>query len=84
MAHATLTDPASYIPPSKYPVLNRALLDACDMLDGVNDGVLEEPTRCRFDPKELECEGADGPGLRARRHANWTRHVEDVFSGVEG
>ncbi len=61
VGRATLSDPASYIPPNKYPVLNRAVLDACDMLDGVNDGVLEDPTRCRFDPQVLECEGADGP-----------------------
>ncbi len=61
VGRATLSDPESYIPPSKYPVLNRAVLDACDMLDGVNDGVLEDPTRCRFDPQVLECEGADGP-----------------------
>ena len=61
VGRATLSDPASYIPPSKYPVLNRGVLDACDMLDGVNDGVLEDPRRCRFDPQVLECEGADGP-----------------------
>ena len=61
VGRATLSDPTSYIPPSKYPVMNRAVLDACDMLDGINDGVLEDPTRCRFDPQVLECEGADGP-----------------------
>jgi len=51
----------SYIPPEKYPVIHQAVLDACDTLDGVKDGVLENPTRCRFDPKVLECKGPDGP-----------------------
>jgi feruloyl esterase len=37
-------------------------LEACDALDGVKDGVLEDPTRCKFNPKVLECKGADGPG----------------------
>ena len=54
-------DAAHDIPASKYPIVHRAVLDACDVLDGVKDGVLEEPRRCHFDPKELECKGADGP-----------------------
>jgi feruloyl esterase len=37
-------------------------LEACDDIDGVKDRVLEDPTRCKFDPKILECQGADGPG----------------------
>jgi feruloyl esterase len=52
---------ASYIPPDKYPVLRHAVLAACDTLDGVKDGLLEEPTRCRFDPKVVQCESGDGP-----------------------
>ena len=31
------------------------------MLDGVKDGLLENPTRCTFDPKEIECRSGDGP-----------------------
>lgn len=58
-AHATLKDPASYIPPAKYPLIHRAVLDACDSLDGVKDGVLENPMRCNFDPKVLLCQGDD-------------------------
>ena len=43
-------DEAAYIPPEKYPLLHQAALDACDALDGVKDGVIEDPTRCKFDP----------------------------------
>jgi feruloyl esterase len=61
IAQATHNDEASYIPPAKYAVIHQAVLDKCDALDGVKDGVLENPTRCKFDPKILECKGADGP-----------------------
>jgi feruloyl esterase len=44
-----------YIPPSKYPVIHRAALDACDALDGVRDGFIEDPMRCHFDPETIEC-----------------------------
>jgi feruloyl esterase len=46
-----------YIPPSKLPVIHRAALDACDARDGVRDGFIEDPTRCRFDPKTIQCPG---------------------------
>jgi feruloyl esterase len=49
----------SYIPPEKYPVIQKAVMDACDAGDGVKDGVLENPAACRFDPKVLECKGGD-------------------------
>ncbi len=52
---------ASYIPPAKYAALHNAALEACDTIDGVKDRVIEDPTRCRFDPKVLECKGADEP-----------------------
>ncbi len=60
-AQAVHRNEASYIPPAKYPLLHNAVLAACDALDGVRDGVLENPKKCGFDPKVLECKGADGP-----------------------
>jgi feruloyl esterase len=56
---ATHKTPASYIPPSKYPLIHRAALDACDADDGAKDGLIEDPLRCHFDPAVLTCRGAD-------------------------
>ena len=50
----------SYIPPEKYALVHEAVLKACDSLDGLNDGVIENPKVCHFDPKVLVCKGADG------------------------
>ena len=52
----------AYIPPSKYPVIHRAALDACDALDGVRDGFIENPIRCHFDPKTIQCPGKSDLG----------------------
>lgn len=46
---------------SKLGLVNRAVLDKCDSLDGVKDGILENPRQCSFDPGELRCEGSDSP-----------------------
>jgi len=59
VAQATLKESASYIPRSKYAVIHQAVLDACDSLDGVKDGVLDDPRACRFDPKTIQCSGED-------------------------
>src|SRR6266566_1793125 len=55
IADAVLKDPASYIPPSKYPIVHQAALAACDMRDGLKDGLIDDPTKCDFDPKVLLC-----------------------------
>lgn len=49
------------IPPGKFPMIHSAVLDACDALDGVRDGVIENPPQCHFDYAKLACKGADGP-----------------------
>ncbi len=39
----------------EFELLNDAVLAACDTLDGVADGVLEDPRACKFEPKSLVC-----------------------------
>ena len=53
--------PDSFIPEAKYRVLHDAVMNACDALDGVKDGVLEDPRRCHFDPKAILCKKGDAP-----------------------
>jgi len=52
-------DPAAVIPPAKYPMIHAAVLNACDALDGVKDGVIENPAQCRFDFATLACTADD-------------------------
>jgi feruloyl esterase len=54
-AQAVHKNEASYIPKDKYQPLHLAALKQCDALDGVKDGVIEDPTKCEFDPKVLSC-----------------------------
>ena len=55
----TLSDTAAYIPAAKLPAIQAATLAACDARDGVKDGVIDEPSRCKFDPAQLLCKGAE-------------------------
>ncbi len=84
---------ASYIPPQKYPAIHAAVLAACDALDGVKDGVLEDPTRCHFDPGVLACKGADGPSCLTAPQVEAARKIysgpvsprtkQQIFPGLE-
>jgi feruloyl esterase len=54
--------PGGYLSASKLAAVQAATLASCDALDGVTDGVVEDPRRCNFDPASLACPvGTDGP-----------------------
>lgn len=59
LGHAALKEPQYMIPPSKYPMIHRAVMNACDAVDGMKDGLIDDPRRCRFDFKTIECKGGD-------------------------
>jgi len=52
-------EPARVVPRAKMLMVNRAVIAECDELDGVKDGLLAEPRKCRFDPSALLCRGVE-------------------------
>jgi hypothetical protein len=53
---------APIITSEKLPALHSAVVAACDRLDGLVDGQIDEPRACRFDPGTLRCPaGLDRP-----------------------
>jgi feruloyl esterase len=61
IAQAMENDPASYIPASKTQMIGDAVYAACDALDGIRDGILNDPRKCHFDPSTLLCKDGDAP-----------------------
>lgn len=59
ISQAIHKDPATMISPEKLPAIAAAVLAECDALDGVKDGVLEDPRQCHFDPGTLLCKGEE-------------------------
>ena len=56
-----LENESARLTPAHQQLLHNAVVAACDANDGLKDGLIEDPTRCHFDPKELLCKGADSP-----------------------
>lgn len=85
--------PASFIPVTKLPAIQAAALAACDALDGIKDGVIEDPRRCHFDPAVLQCKGADDPDCLTSPQVSALRKVyggpinprtkQQVYPGLE-
>jgi feruloyl esterase len=92
-AQAMLRDPAAKIPTEKFAVLHQAALDACDARDGIKDGIINDPTRCKFDPAVTQCKGGDGPNCLTSAQVATAKKFytplmapktgEEVFPGFE-
>lgn len=72
------TDPQGLI--SKLPLVTNAALAACDALDGVEDGVIDDPRQCTFDPSTLQCPGADDPTCLTATQVEW---VKEIYAGLK-
>ena len=59
VAKVTTAIPAGYIPAMKTPAITKAALAACDVQDGVKDGIINNPLACHFSPDVLLCKGED-------------------------
>jgi feruloyl esterase len=52
---ATMKDETSRISPPLMQRVQKAAMEACDAGDGVQDGIINHPPACGFDPSVLQC-----------------------------
>jgi len=62
LAGTTFNEPARFIPANKLPIIHEAVLRTCDASDGLEDGLIDDPRRCNFNPELLLCKGTDTQG----------------------
>jgi feruloyl esterase len=70
--------PASYLNAGARSALSQAVVNACDTLDGVKDGVIADPTKCPFDPAELQCKGITQEGCLT---AAQVQTAKEIYAG---
>jgi hypothetical protein len=63
------------IPACKLTAATTAAIASCDAIDGVQDGVIEDPKRCNFDPKQLVETSAGECGSFTEADANLIRRL---------
>jgi len=81
---ATAGQQATYIPSSKLPSIQAAALAACDSDDGIKDGVIENPARCRIDPAVLLCQGEESDRCLTAPQVRALKKLYDGTRNVKG
>ncbi len=73
-----------YIPAAKIPAIAEAVNTACDALDGVKDGVLNDPRRCHFDPSVLLCKGSDNATCLTSAQVEAVKKLYSGYRNADG
>lgn len=68
-----LSSPSAYIPATLLPAIDQAIYASCDAADGVQDGLIQNPANCHFNPHSLV------PSLLNNDQANT---LESYFSAL--
>ena len=63
-------------------LVNDAVLKACDGADGLEDGVIADPSRCAWDPSQVQCKPGELPGPGCLSLAQ-VEAVRRAYTGVK-
>ncbi|MBV8616688.1 MAG: tannase/feruloyl esterase family alpha/beta hydrolase [Acetobacteraceae bacterium] len=78
-AKALFATPSSYLPASLLPAIDAAVYAACDALDGVTDGLIQNPAACTFKPSDLVCAAGQTGNCLTQDQANFlTTYISPV------
>ena len=69
----------------KLPMIHAAVLAACDDLDGLTDGLIDDPRLCHFNPATLTCHtGQDPATCLSAAEAGVVRKLHDGATDARG
>jgi hypothetical protein len=69
---------------TKLAAVTAAAIKACDGLDGVTDGVINDPRQCRFDPHVLACGRPGAPTDGTCLASQEADAVQQIWRGARG
>ncbi|KAG6877612.1 hypothetical protein C0993_005616 [Termitomyces sp. T159_Od127] len=74
----------TFIPPTLWKVIRTEILEQCDELDGVKDGIITEPDICDFRPEALVCSGDDTSACLSSVQVETLSKIHRPLFGTEG
>jgi feruloyl esterase len=80
ISHAIHKEPASFLSAAKLPAINQAVLAACDDIDGLQDGIVDDPRACAADLSRLKCNGTETDQCLTAAQLNG---LAKVYSGAK-
>jgi feruloyl esterase len=82
--YVTTKDNESYIPASKLAAIQDASVAACDMTDGLKDGLVSDPRLCHFDPAVLVCRAGDTDACLTAKQVTTLKNIYAGFKFPDG
>ncbi len=76
--------PGAKLSPAKLANVHAAVLGRCDKLDGLEDGLVMNPTACTFDPASLQCTGAESDSCLTPVQVETMRAIYDGIRDANG
>jgi len=77
---ALLATADSWLSPDNIQLLDSSVLAECDGLDGVVDGLIQDPRKCNFDPTTIECANDNVTGCL---NADQVTALHKIWSGAK-
>jgi hypothetical protein len=71
----------SWFPAAKLPAIAAASLAACDAVDGLKDGLIDDPRRCQPRPDALVCKAAETDSCLTQQQI---RSLKAIYEGPGG
>jgi feruloyl esterase len=67
----------AFIGPAKTQLIGNAVMDQCDSLDGLEDGILNNPLQCDFDVSSLVCDAGETEACLTDQEVAAARRIYD-------
>lgn len=74
----------SFIPETLWPLISDEILNQCDELDGVKDGVITEPDACEFRPEAIQCTRKQVSNCLTKPQVEALRKIFEPLYGKNG
>ncbi|KAK1980414.1 Tannase/feruloyl esterase [Colletotrichum cereale] len=77
-------DAPRFLSPAQWKLVHADIMKQCDGLDGLEDGILEDPSLCQYRPEGLLCSGGPSEACLTSEQAATVRAVFSPVYGGEG
>ncbi|KIJ56014.1 hypothetical protein M422DRAFT_219295 [Sphaerobolus stellatus SS14] len=74
----------SFIPPALWSVVSAEVFRQCDLLDGVQDGIITEPDECIFRPEILVCSSSTQQNCLTPAQVQTLKNIFQPLFGTSG
>lgn len=76
--------PAEFIPRAMWKAISKEILRQCDEMDGVRDGIIDEPDACDFRPEAMMCEQSRTSNCLTQSQVDALRKIYSPLYGSDG